>query len=235
MKPRRRHFLAALVAAWMPLAFAQGTEDSGSFDAIDITGSAVVRITQGAVDQAVVEGGDDAQASVDLVVNRGTLRIAPPGAWKFWNSKRVSVAVTVRNLKRLSVSGAADVTAPGPLRVGSLVVEISGAGLARFDQLQAEELRFSVSGAGDGRMAGTADRLRVRISGHSEFRGEDLRSRFADVSVSGVGDVKLWVTQELAVSISGLGTVDYWGAPTVRRSTSGVATLNDRGPKRTGS
>ncbi|HUP09577.1 MAG TPA: DUF2807 domain-containing protein, partial [Caldimonas sp.] len=82
---------------------------------------------------------------------------------------------------------------------------------------------------------GTADRLRVHISGHSEFRGEDLRTRVADVSVSGVGELKLWVTQELTASFSGVGTVDYWGSPTVRRSIAGVGKLNDRGPKRTGS
>ena len=239
MKPHRRLLLAALAAAWAPLASAQGPERgatvAGSFDAIDIAGSAVVRIVQGDADQAVVEGGDDAKAATDLSISRGTLHISPNGDWKFWNTKRVAVTVTLRSLRRLSVSGAADVTAPGPLRASSLTVDISGAGLARFDQLQADELRFSVSGQGDGQVAGTAERLRVRISGHSEFKGENLKSRVADVSVSGVGELKLWVTQELAVSISGVGTVDYWGSPTVKRSVAGVGTLNDRGPKRAGS
>jgi len=239
MTPDRRLLLATFAAAWMPVASVQGTEPSataaGSFDAIDIKGSAVVRIVQGDVDRAVVEGGDEAKALVHLTISRDTLRISATGDWKFWNSKRVAVTVTVRNLRRLSVSGAADVTASGPLRTSILTVDISGAGLARFDQLQADELRFSVSGQGDGQVAGTADRLRVHISGHSEFRGEDLRTRVADVSVSGVGELKLWVTQELTASFSGVGTVDYWGSPTVRRSIAGVGKLNDRGPKRTGS
>jgi hypothetical protein len=105
----------------------------------------------------------------------------------------------------------------------------------RFDQLQADELKFTVSGAGDGQVTGTVDRLSVSISGRSEFRGENLMSQRAAVAVSGVGDVKVWATETLKIAVSGLGTVDYWGAPSVKRSTSGVATINARGAKRSGS
>jgi hypothetical protein len=180
----------------------------------------------------VVEGEDEIQRQVQFEFSGRTLHISPSGNWKFWNSHRVSIAVTVRDLKRLSISGAADFLVPKPLKTDNLSVEISGAGSARFDQLQADELKFSVSGSGDGQVTGSVDRLRLRISGRSEFRGENLKSQVADVSLSGIGDVKVWVTQELAVSVSGVGTVDYWGSPTLRRSVSGAATLNDRGAKR---
>jgi hypothetical protein len=110
-------------------------------------------------------------------------------------------------------------------------VSISGSGLARFDKLQAESLRFRVSGAGDGQMAGSANELQIEVSGRGEFRGENLLSRRAKVVVNGIGEVRVWATQWLGVNVSGVGTVDYWGTPLVERRSSGVAKINERGPK----
>ena len=226
----------ALCAPWAPAQSPSARAVTpGPFDSIEISGSAVVRIAQGTSDQIVIEGGSDAQNAVELEVHDGVLMIRPSGSWKFWDHQRARIAVTVRDLKRVIVSGAADVRAPGAVRAHHLAVFISGAGSARFDQLQADELKFNVSGAGDGQMTGTVDQLSVSISGRSEFRGENLMSQRAAVAVSGVGDVKVWATETLKIAVSGLGTVDYWGTPSVKRSTSGVATINDRGPKRAGS
>jgi hypothetical protein len=80
-------------------------------------------------------------------------------------------------------------------------------------------------------VAGSAGELQLTISGRSNFRGEDLMTQRARVSVSGVGDVKVWALQDLAIAVSGIGTVDYWGGANVRRASSGIARINDRGPK----
>lgn len=214
---------------------ARAETSDAPFDTIDISGSAVVRYTQGPQDQALVDGDAEMQRSVRLVVQNGRLQVQPTGGWKFWNSKRVQVNVSSRELKRVSVSGAADFLALQPVQAENLAVSISGAGLAHFDQLRADELNFTVSGAGNGNFAGSVDRLKVQISGRSDFRGEGLAAQAARVTVSGIGHVRVWVQQDLSVSVSGIGTVDYWGNPAhVKRQSSGLATLNDRGPKPAG-
>lgn len=206
----------------------------GAFDGIEIGGGADMHITQGpadGVEQVFVEGDADAQKTVALEVRGGVLRVNPSGAWKFWTARRPKLHVTLRQLTRLTISGAADVQASEPLRAERLRVTISGAGLARFDQLQAEQLVFSVSGAGDGQVAGQVGDLNLSISGKSDFQAEQLMVRRAKVAVSGIGDVKVWVTDELSIAVAGIGKVDYWGTPRVRRSSSGMATVNDRGAK----
>jgi len=234
---KRRGFWIGLLcaAATLPAAAEPAAEgrsySPGEFSAIDISGAAAVRFTQGAADQVYVEGDDDAQKTVQLEVRNGTLFIRPAGAWKFWNASRVQLNVTSRELRRLMISGAADVVAVGPVQIQRLDVSISGAGLARFDKLRGERLSFHVSGAGDGQMAGVVNELAVSVSGRSEFRGEQLQCERASVQVSGIGDVRVWATQQLAVSVSGVGTVDYWGTPTLQRRASGIARINDRGPK----
>jgi hypothetical protein len=229
--------LTALVSAWLAAPGAQAqtatsrTYTPGAFDEVEIQGSAEVRLLQGAVDQVVVEGDDEFQNEVKLDVRNGRLNVRQSGSWKFWNSRRLQLTVTLRDLKRLSISGAADVLAVQPLKLGKVLIDISGAGLARFDKLQADELRFSVSGAGDGQFAGTVDQLTVNVSGKSDFRGEQLQAQVGRITVSGLGEVKVWAEKEMAISISGVGKVDYWGSPEVKRRTSGLATVNSRGAK----
>ena len=203
----------------------------GDFDAIEISGAAHVRFRQGDMDGVFVEGDEDAQKAVSLEVRRGQLIIRPSGTWKFWNNKRVNVSVTARDLKRVNISGAADLLASAPVNLERLHISISGAGLARFDQLKAGQLYFHVSGAGDGQMAGQVGELAVTVSGRSEFRGEDLMAQRARVRVSGIAEVKVWAVQELQVSVSGVGTVEHWGSANVQRSASGIARINSRGPK----
>lgn len=203
----------------------------GAFDAVEVSGAAAVRFVQGDVDEVFVEGGSDAQRAVELEVRNGQLVIRSSGGWKFWNAQRSQLQVTARDLRRLSISGAADVVASAPVQVRDLAVSISGAGLARFERLRADRLRFSVSGAGDGRMAGAVQQLDISVSGRGEFHGEQLMSERATVQVSGIGDVKVWAQQQLNISVSGVGTVDHWGTAQVRRRTSGIAKVNDHGPK----
>jgi hypothetical protein len=225
----------ALLACMAPSLAQQAegrTYTPGAFDAIEISGSASVHFTQGPADQVFVAGDAGLQQAIGVEVRNGQLRIKQRGAWKFWDSRKLRIEVTARDLRRVSISGAADFSAATPLRADKLVVSISGAGTARFDQLDVATLDFQVSGSGDGQVAGTAKDLSVRISGRSDLRAEDLKAEHAAVSISGVGDVRVWVRQDLAIAVAGAGKVDYWGAPpNVARNVSGAATITDRGAR----
>jgi len=225
---RRRLALLLAGLAWLPSA---AHAQAGGFDSIEISGAAIVRFTQGAAEQVRLEGDEDAQKSVDLEVRNGVLHIRPGGSWKFWSGERARIDITARELRRVTISGAADFSAMQPVRCEKLDVSISGSGLARFDKLQADSLRFRVSGAGDGQIAGSVNELEITVSGRGEFRGENLSSQRAKVVVNGIGEVRVWATEWLGVNVSGVGTVDYWGTPLVERRSSGVAKINERGPK----
>ena len=227
--------LGLALLAGLPPASAQTpggrTYTPGNFDAVEISGSADVRFTQGPNDQVFVRGDDEVQRAVLLEVRNGRLRIDQGGAWRFWDSNRVRVEVQARDLSRVTISGAGDFVAPAPVRVERLVVNISGAGSARFERLDARALSFQITGKGDGQVAGTAKELLVKISGHGEFRGEDLRSELCEVQVSGVGNARVWSVDQLRLSVAGVGKIDYWGTPQVQRRVSGAATINERGAK----
>ncbi len=227
--------LAALVLAPV-LACAQAPEGKvyapGPFDNVVLDGAGQVRLVQGERDEVFVSGDAQAQEAVDIRLTGGRLHIDLPGSWKFWNNgSGAQVEVRVRHLRRLTLSGANDVLAPGPISGEQLTVSMAGSGVARFDQLQVGDLNFDISGAGEGQLAGKVDHLRLSVSGKGKIGAEQLQANGANVSISGVGNAVLWPVHALNVQISGAGHVEYWGQPTVRKSISGFGSVDARGDK----
>jgi hypothetical protein len=204
----------------------------GPFDRLELAGAARVVLVQGERDQAFIAGDAEVQKSVEVELADRQLVIRPTGGWKFWHSNKVFVQVEMRQLHQLAISGASDVHAPSPLRTDQLKLSISGAGLARLDQLQAKQLSFVISGAGDGQLGGQVDELALQISGKGKVVADRLQAQRARVSVSGIGNVVLWVTDDLSAHISGIGSVDYFGKPNVQRSVSGMGSISAKGDKR---
>jgi len=204
----------------------------GAFDRLELAGAARVLLVQGERDQAFIAGDADVQKSVEVELADRQLVIRPTGGWKFWNSHKVFVKVEMRQLRQLSVSGASDVQAPGPLQCEQLKLSISGAGNVRLDQLQARQLTFGISGAGEGQLGGKVEDLALQISGKGKVVADRLQANKARVSVSGIGNVMLWVTDDLSAHISGIGSVDYFGRPNVQRSVSGMGTISAKGEKK---
>lgn len=204
----------------------------GSFDRLELSGAARVTLVQGDREQAFVYGDADAQKSVEVDLVDRLLVIRPAGGWKFWHNNKPQVQVEVRELRQLIISGASDVQASGPLKCDQLKLNISGAGNVRLDQLQARQLTFAISGAGDGQLAGRVDEMALQISGKGKVIADRLQTQRARVGVSGLGNVVLWVTEDLNAHISGIGSVDYFGNPSVQRSVSGMGNITARGEKK---
>ena len=74
--------------------------------------------------------------------------------------------------------------------------------------------------------------LALQISGKGKVMAERMQAQRARVNVSGLGNVVLWVSEDLAAHISGIGSVDYFGNPSVQRSVSGMGSINARGKKK---
>src|SRR5690606_10913394 len=129
--------------------------------AIEISGSADVTVRQGERDTVRVVGDSEARRGVEVRMSGARLRLETPGSWKFWSREKPRVEVQLRELRQLTISGAADVHALGALEVDSLAVVISGAGNVRIDDLRADTLRFAVRGAGGGELAGQVRELQL--------------------------------------------------------------------------
>ena len=103
--------------------------------------------------------------------------------------------------------------------------------LSALEQLAVGTVNVEISGAGEGRLSGKVDNLRLSVSGKGKVGAEQLRAGTADVEISGVGNATLWAVKNLRVQISGAGHVEYWGTPEVTKSISGFGSVDSRGAK----
>ena len=218
------------LACGAALAQAQAPEGKlytpGTFERVVIDGAGQVRLVQGERDEVLVNGNARQQDGVEVGVSGRTLHLDLPGGWKFWDAGKAQVEVRVRHLTKLSMQGAGDVYATGTFTGSSLGVEVSGSGVVHFDDLHVDHLSFEISGSGEGQLAGRIDGLSLSVSGRGKVLAPQLQVGSARVSISGVGNADLWVTDDLHVDISGAGHVRYFGAPKVRQSISGLGSVD---------
>ena len=205
----------------------------GPFDSLNFNGSATVRFMQGDRDEVFVEGPSEAQENVQVQLDGTRLTVRTAGSWMFWRTpqQRLRLIVMARDLRELTLSGAADFQASEPVLLKQLTIEASGSANVQFNKISTESLVFEVSGAGSGRFIGRAASVSVDISGRGDFSGHDLDTQQAKVRITGLGKARLWVHKSLDARISGIGTVDYFGSPTLKKRTTGSGRFNERGAR----
>lgn len=185
------------------------THEVGAFTAINVSGVGEVVITQGTADGLTVETDDNLQAIMLSEVRGGTLYLGEQPNVGFSNATRVTFTVMVNNLKAITLSGAARISA---------------------HDLSSDTLTVAHSGAGTVTTTGTVVEQHVTLSGAGSYDGAALTSDRATVDLSGLGSVVVQVRQRLDATISGAGSVAYIGSPEVHTQVSGLGSIRQRAP-----
>ncbi len=132
-------------------------------------------------------------------------------------------------LDELRILGSGSITAPGPIKLTAAKLSVVGSGDIVFSNLEAIELKASISGSGDIKLVGVSKDLGVSVAGSGDFSGEKFKADTVRVSIAGAGDVKVWANTELSMSIAGAGNIDHWGpAKVVKQSVAGVGSINPK-------
>jgi hypothetical protein len=208
------------------------TRQISGFNAIELDYPAQVFISQGGTESLKIEAEDNLLPGLQTQMRGNTLRIYYKAAEgeRVNPTKMVKITIVVKDLQDVELNSAGELTIDG-LETGKLEVSLSGAGNLKLNGIAVEDLLVSLSGAGSTTASGTADELRVIISGFGDFNGSDLHSQNADVNISGAGSANLWVDKELDATISGAGSVNYYGEAKVTRQVSGVGSVKHLGDK----
>jgi hypothetical protein len=204
------------------------------FNAVSIEVPADVTILQGESASLRLTGDDNLLPQIRSEVKGGVLVIE--NEVREWNqrvrpTKPIQIELTVSDLSEV------DFPTAGRLLVEeftgkTLQISVSGAGDVALNKVALEELSLRLSGAGDVSADGNAGQLTLSISGLGSFKGAELRTQSAGVSISGAGDAIVWAEQSLDVRISGAGSVRYYGQPeNFSEQISGAGNVRDLGEK----
>ncbi len=127
----------------------------------------------------------------------------------------------------IKVSGGGDISFPEKVTTRSCRFTISGGGDLDCGQLDCGELACKVSGGGDARLRGKADKADYTISGGGDLNAYGIDVRVLECSVSGGGDARVRASETMKLSASGGGDLYYKGPAKVSKSKSGAGDIHD--------
>lgn len=204
--------------------------DVSGFDEVIFASEGIVVITVGGEESLRIEAEDNLMGYLESTVRGGALEISTESGIDIDPTTEIIFAVGVDDLAALDLSGAGTI-AVGDVDGPALDVTLRGAGEITVTSVTVERLGVELLGAGDVTVTGFADTQAVTIAGAGSYHGDELESRIADVSLPGLGDATVWVTDQLDVVIDGSGTVSYYGDPAVTSGGGGAGEIVDRGAK----
>jgi hypothetical protein len=226
---KRGIFLSFIVIAMTFLnGFSNGqsivkeTRDLSGFTKVSFGVSGDLYINFGSEFKVVLEGEKNLLEDIDTEVSNGKLVIKKDN-WSLNLNEKVTVYITMPELKGLGVSGSGKAEIRDEVKAGELSFSVSGSGKLVASKIVADNLNCGISGSGDIIIggAGNAKKADISISGSGNYTGESLNILSAEISVSGSGNCTCNVTESLKASISGSGNVRYSGNPKVDARVSG--------------
>lgn len=144
--------------------------------------------------------------------------------WKSNMNEKVTVFITMPEIKGLGVSGSGKAEIKDPFKSSEMSLSVSGSGKLYTTDMNLQGLDCSISGSGDIIIGGNGSAVKgnISISGSGNYSGDQMKIGAADIRISGSGNCNCHVTESLKASISGSGNVSYFGSsPKVDAHVSG--------------
>jgi hypothetical protein len=207
--------------------------DVSGFHVIEMQTIGRILLSQGQSESLIVSGSDNLVPHITTTVSNGVLVIGNEEGYTVYrldDDKKLTFTIVVKDLTALTINGAAGVEMAS-LATPELTVTMNGAGKISLDQLTADSLSIVLQGLGDVKIAGEVLQASIQIPGAGTVSAPDLKIGTADVSISGLGNATLWVTDQLNVIINGSGNISYYGNPHTSKSGGGLGKINSLGDK----
>lgn len=152
-----------------------------------------------------------AASAVERVVLRGdSLRFDSAGPRRWWRHK-LNVVVRAPNVSHF---------------------DLSGASTLKIEDYKQPKLSLDVSGAAEVTAVGQVDSVDLQISGTGDVDLGELKTKGADVEISGAGGAILAPTDWARLQISGMGDIRLLTQPPkLETDISGAGRIRELGPK----
>lgn len=219
--------LAAMLAA-SPAASAERTLSVTSFDRIRVDGPFKVTLTTGVAPFARVTGSSSAIDRVSVDVQGRTLVVRPSlSSWGGYPGEATGPAEIVLGTHDLSqawLNGAGTLSID---RVRGLTFgfDLQGSGSVAIANMDVDQLRVGLNGAGSATLAGKAPKLTAIVRGVSSLDASALQVKDAAIGAEGPAQVKASVTGTLKLDARGNSTIDIAGTPACTVTAQGSATV----------
>ncbi|RRB04338.1 head GIN domain-containing protein [Larkinella rosea] len=201
------------------------TFNVSNFDRLDLGSAFIIHVSRGSGYKVTASGRssdlDDLEAKV--ISNKLQVRYKDKNGWNR-NRQRVTINVTMPDLRSVSFSGASRSDVTGFRNLKELGIDISGASTSTIE-VDAERVMVDLSGASNVTLTGQAKRLEGEVSGATTLKAYDLKVANATVDLSGASSARMNVTDRLDAEASGASSLTYRGSASIRSNTSGASSI----------
>ena len=179
-----------------------------NISSVTLRGVGTLIVTQRDQEALTITADDNILPLLSSTVTGGRLALGPSSGAGIANVQQLTYRLTVRQLRSVEVSGAADV---------------------ELLDMRTDRLAVAIDGTSDVSVTGQAAALDLTISGAGSFKGAGLTSAAATVRVRGSGGAVVRVSDTLDARVSGAGDVRYIGDPQVTQQITGAGTVAQQG------
>lgn len=167
----------------------------GSFDALEVTGSAGIEVRR--ADHCVIEvhGEDNLIDFLETELVGTTLQVGIKRGVNFTSHLPLKVFATAPTVSEVDLSGSGDV---------------------RLSGLEQDELRVELRGSGDVVADGRSSTVTLTLQGSGDIDTRRLKAIKATIKLHGSGDVRAFASEEAKVRLHGSGDVTIKGSPKIR-------------------
>ncbi len=208
----------------------QGISGNGKVveDVRDIDGFTGIKVSSG-IDVYLSQGNFEVKVEADenlheviLTELEGNTLVVKTERVNIRNAKSKKVHVSLPELTALKISSAGDCVGQTSFSCEDLRLSISSAGDLSLE-VDADRIDLDISSSGDASLSGSADEFIVSLSSAGDLNAYDLIAGTVDVNVSSAGDARVHATEEISMSASSAGNIYYKGDAKVVHSQSSSA------------
>jgi len=195
--------------------------DIDGFTGVKVSSGIDVYLSQGSSFEVKVEA-DENLHEVILTELEGNMLLVKTERMNIRNAKSKKVHVTLPELTALKISSAGDLVGQTRFSCEDLRISVSSAGDLSIE-VEAGRIDLDISSSGDVSLSGSAEEFNVSLSSAGDLNAFDLLAAKVDVDVSSAGDARVHATEEISMSASSAGNIYYRGDAKVMHSQSSSA------------
>jgi len=196
------------------------------FRELRLEGPGKVVLSKGSRSSIEVTTDDNILPSIETEVTNGKLIISHKEGMNL-KPTTLNFAIIVKDLAGISIAGSGDIIGNEEFNSDRLYADIAGSGDIAI-KVSADRLESSISGSGSISLSGSTKSHDARITGSGDIDAFDLQTTDSSVVITGSGNCKLRVSDNLGAKITGSGDVLYKGHPRISQSITGSGKVKDR-------
>ena len=195
------------------------TRTISDFVGVDFGGSFDVILVKGEERKITINGEENIIKYVETKVLKNTLQVKYQNNTSLSTTKKLTVTIMYSDIEEISLSGSGNIVNIGVLNNSNLEVRLGGSGNITL-HIDSGEVQSSIAGSGNIKLQGKSNEFECSIAGSGNIKAYGLITNILSATITGSGNIKSTVKNEIKAKVIGSGNIYYKGNPSYVESKS---------------